>query len=179
MPTRPSVNMLCQISGRPAIQLKLWNCLKRCIDNSLWYETFKLWWSCKKILPRKSCCLGREQSDNSSSTDSPNWPTNDAWHITGPGAWGETDAFQKPTSASRLQSTVLFMFLEGTSQESIFTETYFDMVSPCCNDSYKGRCRPLIPSEYLLASWWLLRMNRLWGDRSLAQAEWGRGRRYC
>lgn len=97
MPTRPSVNMLCQISGRPAIQLKLWNCLKRCIDNSLWYETFKLWWSCKKILPRKSCCLGREQSDNSSSTDSPNWPTNDAWHVTGPGTWGETDAFQKPS----------------------------------------------------------------------------------
>jgi len=50
----------------------------------------------QKILPFKSCCLGREQLGSSSSTDSPNQPTNDAWHISGPGTWGETDAFQKP-----------------------------------------------------------------------------------
>lgn len=53
----------------------------------------------QKILLCKSCCLGREQSDNRSSTDSPNQPADGAWCITGPGTWGEAGAFQQPAEA--------------------------------------------------------------------------------
>lgn len=121
MPNRPSVNVLCQVSGRPTMQLRLWKYLKHSIDNFCDRKLSSCEWSCKKkVLPWKS--------DSSSSAESPDssWC---CWACPGPGTWGEAAASQKPVQTRMFYSTVLFMFLERNSQQSTFTETHLNTVS--------------------------------------------------
>ena len=173
MPSRPSVSMLCQVSGRPAIQLQLWNYLKHCIDSSLSYETFKLWWSRKK-----SCHLSHAVWEGSNRAVAVQLTPQTSLLMT-------LDISQGQALEVRLMHFKSLRRLVCCSQLFYLCSwkvllTKISLLRLALYESLQqGRRRSLIPSEYLFASWWLSRMNRLWSDQSLAQAEWGEGRRYC
>lgn len=169
MPNRPSVNVLCQVSGRPTMQLRLWKYLKHSIDNFCDRKLSSCEWSCKK-----SCPGGQTAAVQLS----PLTPPDAAGHVQGQ-ALEERQLHLK--SLCRLEcSTQQFYscsWRETLSKVPLLRLTWTRWV--CSNDSYTGRPRSLISSEYLFASWWILRMNRLWGAKSLAQAEWVEEKGYC